>query len=175
MNENKIWLLMSAISFILLLALWIYVSYFLPVKEEFFGDKWVSEEIALFKMPLPWEIKTIQMTPVTIGIIFGILSLAFLMESLKPKLLGLPEFPKKILFIIVILLASLSFYEMAWSFSVLAGNLASLSVVQKVPDALINKTHSEKLNLVFYSKLTFGAFIASSYAAYSLSKTDKKF
>jgi len=174
-RNDKIWFLLSIISGLGFLALWLYTTFIVEFKENAFGDKWVFNEIVFLSIPkkifstnfnIVFEFKLI-----TLFVILGIFYWIFGLEVLKKIFIKLPILVRKLLFIISLVGVMMATYEFIWNFTLWNAKIVSLAI--KNPDfinvdmdglAYLNQVFPVNLN--FATKMYLLALFISIYCVY---------
>lgn len=174
-RNDKIWFLLSIISGLGFLVLWLYTTFIVDFKENAFGDKWVFNEIVFLSIPkkifstnfnIVFEFKLI-----TLFVIFGIFYWIFGLEVLKKIFIKLPILVRKLLFIISLVGVMMATYEFIWNFTLWNAKIVSLAI--KNPDfinvdidglAYLNQIFPVNLN--FATKMYLLALFISIYCVY---------
>lgn len=174
-RNDKIWFTLSIISGLGFLALWLYTTFIVDIKEHAFGDKWVFNEIVFLSIPkkvfstnfnIVFEFKL-----VTLFVVIGIFYWIFGLEVLKKFFIKLPILVRKLLFLISLVGVMMSTYEFIWNFTLWNAKIVSLAV--KNPDfinvdidrlAYFNQIFPVNLN--FATKMYLLALFISIYCVY---------
>jgi hypothetical protein len=174
-RNDKIWFLLSIISGLGFLVLWLYTTFIVDFKENAFGDKWVFNEVVFLSIPkkifstnfnIVFEFKLI-----TIFVIFGIFYWIFGLEVLRKIFIKLSILVRKLLFIISLVGVMMATYELIWNFTLWNAKIVSLAI--KNPDfinvdidelAYLNQVFPVNLN--FATKMYLLALFISIYCVY---------
>ncbi|KON28294.1 hypothetical protein AC481_02180 [miscellaneous Crenarchaeota group archaeon SMTZ-80] len=174
-RNDKIWFLLSIISGLGFLVLWLYTTFIVDFKENAFGDKWVFNEVVFLSIPkkifstnfnIVFEFKLI-----TLFVIFGIFYWIFGLEVLKKIFIKLPILVRKLLFVISLVGVMMATYEFIWNFALWNAKIVSLAI--KNPDfinvdidglAYLNQIFPVNLN--FATKMYLLALFISIYCVY---------
>ena len=174
-RNNKIWFILSIISGLGFLILWLYTTFIVDFKEHAFGDKWVFNEIVFLSIPkkvfstnfnIVFEFKLI-----TLFVVLGIFYWIFGLEVLKKFFIKLPILVRKLLFLISLVGVMMSTYEFIWNFTLWNAKIVSLAI--KNPDfinvdidrlAYFNQIFPVNLN--FATKMYLLALFISIYCVY---------
>lgn len=174
-RNDKIWFLLSIISGLGFLVLWLYTTFIVDFKENAFGDKWVFNEVVFLSIPkkifstnfnIVFEFKLI-----TLFVILGIFYWIFGLEVLKKIFIKFPILVRKLLFIISLVGVMMATYEFIWNFTLWNAKIVSLAI--KNPDfinvdidglAYLNQIFPVNLN--FATKMYLLALFISIYCVY---------
>ena len=174
-RNDKIWFLLSIISGLGFLALWLYTTFIVDFKENAFGDKWVFNEVVFLFIPkkifstnfnIVFEFKLI-----TLFVLLGIFYWIFGLEVLKKIFIKLPILVRKLFFIISLVGVMMATYEFIWNFTLWNAKIVSLAI--KNPDfinvdidrlAYLNQIFPVNLN--FATKMYLLALFISIYCVY---------
>jgi hypothetical protein len=174
-RNNKIWFILSIISGLGFLTLWLYTTFIVDFKEHAFGDKWVFNEIVFLSIPkkvfstnfnIVFEFKLI-----TLFVVLGIFYWIFGLEVLKKFFIKLPILVRKLLFLISLVGVMMSTYEFIWNFTLWNAKIVALAI--KNPDfinvdidrlAYFNQIFPVNLN--FATKMYLLALFISIYCVY---------
>jgi hypothetical protein len=174
-RNNKIWFILSIISGLCCLALWLYTTFIVVFKENVFGDKWVFNEIVFLYIPkkvfstnfnIVFEFKLI-----TLFVIFGIFYWIFGLEVLKKFFIKLPILVRKLLFIISLVGVMMATYEFIWNFALWNAKIVSLAIqnpdfINVDIDRLAYLNQIFPVNLNFATKMYLLALFISIYSVY---------
>ncbi|MCW3976258.1 MAG: hypothetical protein O2U61_01330 [Candidatus Bathyarchaeota archaeon] len=174
-RNDKIWFLLSIISGLGFLALWLYTTFIVEFKENAFGDKWVFNEIVFLSIPkkifstnfnIVFEFKLI-----TLFVILGIFYWIFGLEVLKKIFIKLPILVRKLLFIISLVGVMMATYEFIWNFTLWNAKIVSLAIknpdfINVDMDGLAYLNQIFPVNLNFATKMYLLALFISIYCVY---------
>jgi hypothetical protein len=174
-RNDKIWFLLSIISGLGLLALWVYTTFIVDFKEKAFGDKWVFNEIVFLFIPkkvfstnfnIVFEFKLI-----TLFVILGIFYWIFGLEVLKKFFIKLPILVRKLLFLSSLVGIMMATYEFIWNFALWNAKIVSLAIqnpdfINVEMDRLVYVNQTFPVNLNFATKMYLLALFISIYCVY---------
>ncbi len=180
------WLFLSIVSGCFALAIWVYVTFSVPLLETAFGQRWTSTEIALFRLPLgsvpgiPGNVELpIQFKPVTGFTIFAFLWFVAAFQSLKPQFTSMPSSRRAVIVMGAFLVCLVAGYEFIWNFGIWIAKLAYLGPTSSVPfkelvDATTWESFYYPVNLVFATKMFGCVFAMAAYTIHFLTDLKKK-
>lgn len=174
----KGWLFLSILFGVGALAIWGYVSFWVSTPETIFGEKWVSVEIALFKLPpgfipgVPVGIP-IQFKPITGFALLSFLWFAAALQSLRGQFDLASPTTRQLIALGAFLLCLVAGYELAWNFSLWSARLAFLGSnpdlsFDEIVDSVAFHSAYYPVNLIFSTKLFASALFIGLYTLYYL-------
>ncbi len=174
-RNDRTWFILSIISGLGFLTLWLYTTFIVDFKENAFGDKWVFNEIVFLSIPkkvfstnfnIVFEFKLI-----TLFVILGIFYWMFGLEVLKRFFIKLPILAHKLLFLISLVGVMMATYEFIWNFSLWNAKIVSLAIqnpdfINVDMDRLSYLNQIFPVNLNFATKMYLLALFISIYCVY---------
>ena len=169
-NESKLFRILSWVFGLLALSLVaVYSSKAFFQNISVVGESFVLEELAVPFLPFFYA------KPITWFSFFGFLYWTFGLESYRKRFMKLESSYRKILFIVVALVAFGSLYEILFNFAIWTALMAVTGMMGVLnPDLLANVFNVPRaINLVFATKLCFLVFGLSAYSLYYLRTIDR--
>jgi len=169
-NESKICRIVSWVFGLLALSLVaVYGSKAFFQNISVVGESFVLEELVIPFLPFLYA------KPITWFSFFSFLYWTFGLESYRKKFMKLESAYRKILFIVVALVAFGSLYEILFNFAIWTALMAVTGMMGVLnPDLLANVFNVPRaINLVFATKLCFLIFGLSAYSLYYLRTIDR--
>ena len=175
----KRWLVLSIVFGVTALSIWGYVTFIVTTPETAFGQRWISVEIILFRLP-PGVIPGVPVSiPVQFKPVTGFAALSFLwfaaaLQSLRAQFNLTSPGARQLIALGAFLLCMVAGYELTWNFSLWSARLTFL--VGSNPDLSFNEiidtvafqSSYYPVNLVFSTKLFTSALFMGIYTLYYL-------
>lgn len=169
-NESKVYRILSWVFGLLtfsIVAVYGSKAFFQSVSVV--GESFVLEELAIPFLPF------IYAKPITWFSFFAFLYWTFGLESYRKRFMKLESSFRRILFVVVALIAFGSLYEILFNFALWTALMAVTGMMGVLnPDVLVNVFDvSRAINLVFATKICFLIFGLSAYSLYYLRAIDR--